>query len=309
MDPALRLPQSPVTLSRSQPSQSALTTIEIRVTQYDLDATLNSGQAFGWRKTERGWEGIIGRRWTCLNSIPQGIRASALAPIADWHWLTHYLQTGVNLSAILDTFPQDEAMASSVRDCPGLRLLRQDPWETLASFILSSTKQIVQIQQICTLLRSRFGASVEWGVTRDIAHAFPSAQRIASLSESSLRECKMGFRAPNLLGAARAVAEGTLSLESLRGKRVDEAREALCQLRGVGPKIANCVLLFAYNFPTAFPIDVWVRRALQELYFPKRHPTDAKIDAFAAKHFGSNAGYAQQYLFHAIRRREGKVRS
>lgn len=287
---------------------SVLAEIEIPALDYDLEATLMSGQAFGWRKGDRGWEGVIGDRWVRLNPAPGRIRACALGPQSDWRWLTHYLQTDVRLADILKTFPKDPAMQESVRECAGLRLLRQDPWEALASFILSSTKQIAQIQQICALLRDRFGAATACGEAGATGRAFPAADRIAKLSERELRDCKMGFRAPNLLGAARAVSDGKLSLEGLRERTVDEAREALLGLRGVGPKIANCVLLFAYGFPTAFPIDVWVRRALHELYFPKRRPTDARIDAFARTYFGPNAGYAQQYLFHSIRRREGRIR-
>ena len=111
----------------------------------------------------------------------------------------------------------------------------------------------------------------------------------------------MGFRAPHLLAAARRIAEGKLDLERLRRLTLAEAREELMKLRGVGGKIADCVLLFAYGFDGAFPVDVWVERALRELYFPRRRVGDKRLRHFAATHFGPHAGYAQQYLFHYMR--------
>jgi N-glycosylase/DNA lyase len=132
-------------------------------------------------------------------------------------------------------------------------------------------------------------------------NSFPTPQRIAAATETELRACKMGFRAPYLLAAARWVVEGKLDLERLRHLTLTEARAELITLRGVGAKIANCVLLFAYGFDGAFPVDVWVERALRELYFPRRRIGDKRLRHFAATHFGPHAGYAQQYLFHYVR--------
>lgn len=274
--------------------------VRVPVEDYDLDATLASGQAFGWTLTPDGsWEGVVGGHAIRVRAVPGGIEAEAHPPPADWGWLRHYFQTDVRLEEILATFPQDGPMQASVQGCRGLRLLRQDPWQCLASFILSSTKQIVQIQQICRLLSLRYGEPVRppWA-TQGPLHTFPCAERLARCTERELRECKMGFRAPGLLDAARRVALGELDLGRLGTLPLSEARDELCKIRGVGPKIANCVLLFACGFPTAFPVDVWVRRAVRELYFPRRRPTEARLQRFVETHFGPHAGYAQQYLFH-----------
>src|SRR5205085_6041730 len=120
-------------------------------------------------------------------------------------------------------------------------------------------------------------------------------------TESELRGCKMGFRAPYLLATARQIAGGQFDLERLRQVPVDVARHELMSLPGVGRKIADCVLLFAYGFQSAFPVDVWVIKALQKLYFPKRRASARRLRHFSETHFGSNAGYAQQYLFHYAR--------
>jgi N-glycosylase/DNA lyase len=133
---------------------------------------------------------------------------------------------------------------------------------------------------------------------------FPTPERLAGLTEAELRECKMGFRAPNLLATARMVASGECDLERLRSLPLDQARATLVDLPGVGEKIASCVLLYAYGFRTAFPLDVWVIRALRQHYFRGRNVRPEKLREFSAKHFGPYSGYAQQYLFHWIRTRK-----
>jgi N-glycosylase/DNA lyase len=203
-------------------------------------------------------------------------------------------------------------MRDAVAACRGLRVLRQDPWECLASFILSSTKQIVQIRQIVALLCERFGEPINRCSVEPVARfdsatgrtrqfEFPSPEKIAHATEAKLRACKMGFRAPHLLAAAREIAGGQFDLERLRHLPQAEAREELMKLRGVGHKIADCVLLFAFGFDDAFPVDVWVERALRELYFPRCRVSAKRLRSFAAAHFGPHAGYAQQYLFHYMR--------
>jgi N-glycosylase/DNA lyase len=271
------------------------------VRDYALAATLASGQAFRWRERDGAWEGVINDRWVRLRSRDSGIAAETAMPQEDWSWLSDYLQTSLDLDSVLRTFPDDKPMRASVAACRGLRLLRQDPWECLASFILSSTKQIVQIQQIVELLCERFGTAVATPDGIKPVQSFPTAERLASSTEAELRACKMGFRAPNLLATARGITARDINLNALHCCTVEEARERLTLLPGVGPKIANCVLLFAYGFQQAFPVDVWVMKALRQLYFPKRRPSPLRLQRFVATHFGPNAGYAQQYLFHYVR--------
>ncbi|MFN7140663.1 MAG: DNA-3-methyladenine glycosylase family protein [Limisphaerales bacterium] len=272
------------------------------VCDYDLAATLTSGQAFRWRAEGEAWEGVIGNHWVRLHQESQGISATAVGKVQEWTWLRDYLQLDLNFGKILESFPADDpALQEAVRQCRGLRLLRQDPWECLASFILSSTKQIVQIQQIVALVCERFGDPLPVPPGHSPVYSFPSAERLAQCSEQQIRDCKMGFRAPNLLKTAQMVARGEIDLPSLYTLPLESAREALVQLPGVGRKIADCVLLFAYGFPKAFPIDVWILKALRQLYFPKRKPTAKRLIHFSETHFGPHAGYAQQYLFHYMR--------
>lgn len=279
---------------------------EFRARDYDLAATLTSGQAFRWRAVADAWEGVVDGHWVRLRQHGEIIEALAAEPQSDWRWLTNYLRVDDDLAALLATFPDDAPMREAVAHCRGLRLLRQEPWECLASFILSSTKQIVQIQQCVALLCRCYGERILSPADSGGQFSFPTAQRLASASESELRECKMGFRAKYLRDAARRVASGELNLSALPCKPMEEARVQLMQCHGVGRKIADCVLLFSLGFDEAFPIDVWVERALRQLYFPKRRVKRSRIERFAATHFGPNAGLAQQYLFHYLRTGRGR---
>ncbi len=273
---------------------------------YDLAATMNSGQVFAWEQVADDWVGVVSGRWVKLRQTAETIVVRTAEPQREWSWLTEFLQADVELRAVLTTFPKDDLhLSNAVAACRGLRLLRQDPWECLASFILSSTKQIVQIRQIVRTLGERYGERVTVPAGEPPAFAFPTAQRVAALTEGELRECKMGFRAPYLLGTARRIVAGEFVPERLRQLPVAEARAKLVTLPGVGEKIADCVLLFAYDFPTAFPVDVWVARALCKFYFRGRRVRPKRLRQFADKHFGPNAGYAQQYLFHHIRTQRG----
>jgi N-glycosylase/DNA lyase len=273
---------------------------------FDLDATLTSGQVFRWRPVAGAWEGVVGRRWVRLQPLPYGRLAVQTAEaVTDWSWLEDYLQLGVDLPGILATFPPDEPLRRAVSACGGLRLLRQDPWECLASFILSSTKQIVQIQAVIAQLCERFGEPVIVPAGHAAAHAFPSPERLAGVSEVELRACRMGFRAKYLREAAWRVASGELDLAGVQRFPVPEAREVLMRLPGVGRKIADCVLLFAFGFSDVFPIDVWAARALRAFYYGGTPVPLRQLHEFVASYFGPHAGYAQQYLFHYIRVHDG----
>ena len=227
------------------------------------------------------------------------------APDPPAAFLRHYLGLDVSLPAVVATFPEDAALREAVGKHWGLRVLRQEPWETLASFIASSSKRIVQIRQIVAHLAARFGRSIEspWGVD----HEFPGVESIARATHQELWDCKLGFRAKNLLASARLIDRGSVRLDALAGMEHERALEELLKLPGVGEKIANCTLLFSCGFDNAFPIDVWMERALRRLYFLRRRVTARHLRQFTRSNFGPYAGWAQQYLFFDERLR-GKAR-
>ncbi|MEP6937195.1 MAG: hypothetical protein ABI871_03915, partial [Chthoniobacterales bacterium] len=182
----------------------------------------------------------------------------------------------------------------------GLRIIRQPKWECLATFICSSMKQVAHIRQISHALRRKFG---ERKTLRDReVYAFPSARKLATCSETELRECALGYRAANLLASAQLVQSGEADLNGWARLPDDELRANLCGLPGVGAKVANCAMLFAYERLRAFPIDVWIERVLRARYFSRRRKVTAqKLRQFCEQYFGEHGGYAQQYLFHHAR--------
>jgi N-glycosylase/DNA lyase len=275
---------------------------EFLVEDYDLAGTLRSGQAFRWREKDGGWNGVVGGKWVRLRAETGKIVAETAAPVGDWRWLRHYLQLEVNLAEIQSAFPRDdEALRRATQACAGLRLLRQEPWECLASFICSSSKQIVQIEQIIALLARRFGEPLAVPDEQEPAWSFPGYERLAGVSEAALRECKLGFRAPYLRGTAQMLAAGEVDLAAVTALPLEAARTELRKLPGVGAKVADCALLFGHGFAEAFPVDVWVMKALRRHYFPRRRVKPERLRRFIRSHFGPQAGYAQQYLFHYMR--------
>lgn len=260
---------------------------------FSLEQTLSCGQVFHWRRVGRGWVGAIGDFAARVEE-----RSGELDVVeGDEARVREYFALDHPLEEICATFPSDDAMTAAVEFCRGLRIVRQPAWECLATFITSAMKQVAHIAQISHLLRARYGAEVAPGV-----FAYPMPARMATLSEADLRECKLGFRAKNLLGAARMVASREVDLDHVAALPDDEAREELCRLPGVGEKVANCALLFGFGRLAAFPIDVWIERVLRQLYFRrKRKVTTRRLREFSADYFGPYGGYAQQYLFHHAR--------
>ncbi len=274
----------------------------VAASEFDLAATLNCGQVFHWRRAGQGYVGTIGETPVYLEQ--QG--AELVVSAGCERLASRYLALDHPLEEIYASFPDDPAMRTALAACRGLRIIRQPLWECLATFITSALKQVPHIAQISHLLRERFGRRVGEAEGMEI-FAYPDAVRIAGLEEADLRRCGLGFRARSLLETARAVADRASGaavdpLEALRGLGRPAALRALCEFRGVGTKVANCVLLFGYGHLDAFPIDVWIERVLREQYFAGEPDLpSSRLQAFADEHFGRYGGYAQQYLFHHAR--------
>jgi len=281
---------------------SRMNLTKIGAPDFDLVKTLDSGQVFHWQALGSGFAGMIDQRPVYAEQRHEELFVSRGAA----RLVRHYFALDHPLREICAAFPPDPAMSAARDYCGGLRLIRQPIWECLATFITSSMKQVAHIRQMSCALRQRFGTrGMIYGTH---VYAFPSASRLARATEAQLRECALGYRAKNLLGTARDVSSGAADLELWRNLADDELRARLCELPGVGAKVANCVMLFAYERLRAFPIDVWIERVLQEKYFHRRKVTAARLRAFCDSYFGEHGGYAQQYLFHHARKTTARVR-
>ena len=269
----------------------------IAAPDFDLEKTLNCGQVFHWEKFGAGFVGAIGPKAVYVEQ--RGDRLFFTG--ASTKVVGRYFSLDHPLAEICAAFPRDPAMKAAREFCRGLRLLRQPRWECLATFICSSMKQVAHIRQISLALRKSFGGRK--AIYGSHVYDFPRAVRLAASTEEELRACALGYRAKNLLATARRVASGEANLKAWSKLPDDALRAELCGLPGVGAKVANCVMLFAYERLRAFPIDVWIERVLKQQYFPgKRKVTGQQLRTFCDEYFGEHGGYAQQYLFHHARK-------
>ena len=284
--------------------------MELTVNQpFDLVSSLESGQAHRWaypKDGDDGWyTGVVRGNLVRIRQTDDRVEfrcgpsdEAAFAPR-----LAEYFRFDDDISKIYDVINQDERVAAMVRQYPGLRVLRTEPWECLVAFICSATSNIPRIHQNMESISGAFGSPVSLnGWTR---HTFPTPADLAEAGETELRRLGLGFRAPYVHLASVAVLEGRLDLDALIEMSYPEAKAALMERRGIGSKIADCIAVFSLEKLEAFPIDVWVRRALGEWYFPgQKTPPDRVLLEWAQERFGRYGGYAQQYLFHGRRLRD-----
>jgi N-glycosylase/DNA lyase len=260
---------------------------------FDLEKTLNSGQVFHWVPHNGGFAGAIGDKLVYIKQEGQTLLFAG----ADECAVARYFALDHPLDEIVDSFPNDPAMNLAKEYSAGIRIIRQPAWECLATFLTSAMKRVLHIRAISHAIRQRFGRRLQSG---DLyGFSYPDPEVLAAARLEQLIQCKLGFRAQNLLSTARTIADGQIDLEGLRKLSTEEARHTLLQLPGIGEKIANCVLLFAYERLDVIPIDVWIARVLSEVYLKGRNRISmAELKMFAANYFGTYAGYVQQYLFH-----------
>lgn len=285
----------------------------------NLQISLTMGQAFRWQADGNGWfSGVVQGQFIRVRQPSPGVLEfrgqpgpdAALAAI-----LKTYLRLDEDIAAIhADLSNRDRKIAELIAKYPGLRILRQEPWECLVSYICSANNKVEQIGKLVERISKRFGDPISLdGETR---YSFPTTEQLAD-KPSQLENLGLGLnRAPNINRAARRIVGGDLDLEFLKAVSYSEAKRRLMEYdgkgkkpaNGIGDKIADCVLLFSLDKPQAFPIDTHIRSALAG-YFPGEKPlSDAKLRDWALKYFGPNAGYAGQFLFYAQRRKQAKSR-
>ena len=268
----------------------------------DLEASLLGGQAHRWKGEGDWYSGVLGDDLVLLRQQDRAIefQSSSSASEAMLSKLRRYLRLDDDLEAIYGAITQDANVASQVNRYPGLRVLRQEPWECLVAYICSANSNIETIHLNMERLSDAFGHTLALNGHR--RNTFPTPLDLAEAGEMELRDLKLGFRAPYVHQAAVAVIEKRLDLDHLVVAPYLEAKAELMALKGIGDKIADCIALMSLEKLQAFPIDVWVRRALADWYFPgQKTPTNRVLLPWAQDYFGSYAGYANQYLFHGRR--------
>ena len=268
----------------------------------DLAASLESGQSHRWERDGDWFSGVVRGSFIKMRQTADSIEflCDSLPQSSVESLLYSYFRLDDDLPAIYSEIKADPRVAEMVGLYPGLRLLRIEPWECVISFICSANSNIPRIHQNMEVLAKNFGDRVS--MNGDARYAFPTPAQLGEAGEQELRRLGLGFRAPYVDKTTRMVLDGSLDLESLVDLPYLEAKEKLMECPGIGPKVADCIAVFSLEKIEAFPIDVWIRRALGEWYFDgEKPPPDRVLLEWALSHFGRYGGYAQQYLFHGRR--------
>lgn len=260
--------------------QNDLVIIE-NVSNFDLKQTFDCGQAFRWNEDADGvWQGSVLDKSIKLYYESDKIIIEGTTKEDFENFWFDYFDLSRDYSKVIDTISSDPILKKATAFGNGIRILKQDPWEALCSFIISQNNNIPRIKGIIDRLCENFGQKI------GSFYTFPSAHQLAALTVEDLSCIRSGFRAKYIIDAAKKVSSGEIDLENLKKCDIDTARDTLMTIKGVGPKVADCVLLFGLNKIDAFPKDVWIKKAMLT-FFPNGLPECAK----------GYEGLVQQYIF------------
>ena len=265
------------------------------VSCFDLARSCDCGQAFRWKNTGDGWFGVAGGRGATVRQTGETLIITPGKDKDAGFWL-NYFDLYRNYQAIEDEVRCDATLGKCLDYASGIHIFNQDPFETLISFIISANNNIKRItgivDRLCILAGEKHEGTTEY-------YSFPAPEAIAELTVEQLTAIGSGYRAPYIKGSAKMIADG-YELETLRNMPTAAARKELLRFPGVGPKVADCVLLFSLGHADAFPLDVWMKRAMRLMYFQGAEPgKKAMEDQVAA--LGPNSGILQQYIFQYAR--------
>jgi N-glycosylase/DNA lyase len=281
--------------------------VKLDAVPFNLDVTLCCGQVFRWERKGDWWYGVVADKAFKIRQA----NAELEFVNANEKFVTHYFGLEDDLRKIRGKISKDEHVKKALQTFWGLRIVRQDPWECLVSYICATYKSIAAIKQMLLRLSKKFGEQV--ALDGCDFYTFPTIDKLANATASSLATCGLGYRAKYVLETSKKICESNFDLESLRKMSYLQAKETLRGFSGVGSKVADCVLLFSLGKLEAFPVDVWVKRAILNHYadqFPKEliqkiscngsfsNAEYERLNEFGRNYFGEYAGYAQEYLYH-----------
>ena len=273
-----------------------------------VDVTLCCGQLFRWDKLGDWWYGVARDKVFKIRQVEDNFEYANV----EKKFVEHYFSLDQNLEEIMNSINKDPHIDKAIKEYWGLRLIRQDPWECLISYICATYKGIPAIKHMLNNIAQKFGQKVTYDGKE--FYTFPEPQKLCGATEQDLTACGLGYRAKYALATTKKICQDNFDLENLKKIPYLEAKKKLMELPGVGPKVADCVLLFSLEKTEAFPVDVWVKRVILNRYMEKLPPELSKkistnhesisngdyerLNSFGRNYFGKYAGYAQEYLYH-----------
>ena len=284
--------------------------LDLLTTPFDLEQTLTCGQVFRWRRLGDWWYGVVDENVVKIRQNDSELQFHIFPGGTDADSVKNYFRLNDDLPHIQSQINRDEHIGKAIQHFAGLRIIRQQPWECLISYICATYKNIPAIKEMIFNLSERFGKEIAFD--HYSFHTFPKPRDLANANIEQMRKCRLGFRAERVLKTSRIICDKGDDLESLREMDYEHARDELLLLPGVGQKVADCILLFSLDKLEAFPVDVWLKRVILERYSgcfeqsfiekirDKKSLTQREyreISLFGQRYFGRHAGYAQEYLF------------
>ena len=262
----------------------------------DLGLTLGCGQTFRWRQSQDcSWTGPIGDQLVTISTEGRRTRVVATPGVRNIGPIVKkYLRANDDINRIQATISRDPVLGKGIRELRGLRIVKMDEWECLVSYVLATYANIPRITKMIDAISRNYGREIACGV-----HAFPSQRELSEASEKELTRLGLGYRAAFVHELCGSIC--ARELDHMKRMDTEHLRTELLSLPGVGNKVADCVSLFGFGRLEAFPIDVWIERALARLF--GQRGTYRSLRAFAQNRFGEYAGYAQEYLYHNERSR------
>ncbi len=275
------------------------------VKDFNVGQIFDCGQAFRFRKVDdMVYEGIAFGKFLRVEQREDTVTLSPCTQEEFERIWKHYFDLETDYSYIKDIISvKYEVLKDAVAYGYGIRILKQDPWEMIISFIISANNNIPRIQNAIEKISERYGEPFE-GPNGQLCYAFPKPEALAEASIEALRECGVGYRDKYIKASAQMIARGEVEIESVLTMPSKEAEKELLRLMGVGKKVADCILLFGFNQMHAFPVDTWVKKVVSK-YFLSEGVSQKEILDFADSEFKNYAGYVQQYLFYYIREGNG----
>jgi len=270
----------------------------------DIDNSINSGQVFLWEKDGTNWYGINGQNILKIN------RNGTIKSILNLK--TNFFRKNDNIQEIMESISKDKTVKKAVKEYEGLRIFRQDPFQCMISFIISSNSNIQKIKSSLEKINKKFGTQVK--IQNKEFFLFPKPEKIAKASIDEIKTCGVGYRSPFIKEAAKMVVLKKIDFKYLERCNYQEAKKNICLVPGIGNKVADCIMLFSLNKLEAFPLDTWMIKILEKYYsnefnIETKTITQKQYEILHEKivnYFGPYCGYAQQFLFKMEREKYDK---